>query len=205
MSEIKHLDLGTNADYTPTPVATPDPTVTAVSSNPDFSYTSSSTTTTPASGKPMSRTKSSLPLVIMAVAIIAGVMTGAGAQKLMAKGGTSSLGLGSTSAPISQVATGTIKNGDVFGTADEKTFKDSAEGYLEKNTSEEGEGTHRLVRAGGESQTVFMISSVTDLDKFDGMNVKVWGETFKGQKAGWLMDVGRVQITNTQGTAPTAE
>jgi hypothetical protein len=26
-----------------------------------------------------------------------------------------------------------------------------------------------------------------------GKKVQVWGETFKGQKAGWLMDVGRIK------------
>jgi hypothetical protein len=34
------------------------------------------------------------------------------------------------------------------------------------------------------------------------MQVKVWGETFKGQKAGWLMDVGRVQVIDTEAEAP---
>jgi hypothetical protein len=34
------------------------------------------------------------------------------------------------------------------------------------------------------------------------MIVKVWGETNKAQKAGWLMDVGRVQVVNPQGEAP---
>jgi hypothetical protein len=94
--------------------------------------------------------------------------------------------------------------GDVFGVQDEKTFKDSAEGYLEIGGLD-GEGSHKLLRPGGDSQTVYLTSSVTDLDKFDGMSVKVWGETFKGQKAGWLMDVGRVQIVSPQGEKPTEE
>lgn len=31
----------------------------------------------------------------------------------------------------------------------------------------------------------------------------IWGETFKGQKAGWLMDVGRVEVVNTSATKPS--
>jgi hypothetical protein len=34
------------------------------------------------------------------------------------------------------------------------------------------------------------------------MNVKVWGETFKGQKAGWLMDVGRVKVMEVNAQPP---
>jgi hypothetical protein len=94
-----------------------------------------------------------------------------------------------------------VKNGEVFGLPDTETFKDSAEGYLEEGGLE-GEGSHHLLRAGGASQTVYLTSSVTDLDKFKGMQVKIWGETFKAQHAGWLMDVGRVQVVATQGNKP---
>jgi hypothetical protein len=34
-----------------------------------------------------------------------------------------------------------------------------------------------------------------DLDEFDGKNVEIWGETVKAQKAAWLMDVGRVKLS----------
>lgn len=138
--------------------------------------------------------------VLALVAVIAGVGTGWGATRLQGK--TSLPGQGPQ--PIQQVATGTVKAGDVFGVADEKTFKDAAEGYLEAGGLD-GEGSHKLVRTGGDSQTVYLTSSVTDLDKFVGMEVKVWGETFAGQKAGWLMDVGRVQVVNPQGQAPASE
>ena len=149
----------------------------------------------------MARTKNPMTSVILVIALAAGVFTGFGAYKLQAKSG----GLGSsTKAPTSQVAGDNVKAGDVFGVQDEKTFKDSADGYLEIGGID-GEGSHRLLRAGGASQTVYLTSSVTDLDKFDGMQVKVWGETFKGQKAGWLMDVGRVQIVSPDGQKPTEE
>ncbi len=96
---------------------------------------------------------------------------------------------------------GQIKNGDIFGSQEAASFKDSAQGYLAAGGLE-GEGSHSLLRAGGKSQTVYLTSSVTDLDKFVGMEIKVWGETFSGQKAGWLMDVGRVEIINIKGTSP---
>jgi hypothetical protein len=102
------------------------------------------------------------------------------------------------------VAGDVINNGDVFGIKDDQTFKDSAEGYLAAGGAD-GEGSHSLLREGGVSQTVYLTSSITDLDKLVGMQVKVWGETFKGQKAGWLMDVGRVQVIATEAEAPVEE
>jgi len=88
-----------------------------------------------------------------------------------------------------------IEKGMVVGITDEKTFRDSAEGELEKG-GVEGEGSHHLKRPGGESQNVYLTSSIVDLDKFVGRKIKVWGETFSGQKAGWLMDVGKVKVLN---------
>lgn len=86
-----------------------------------------------------------------------------------------------------------LKPGTVFGSADEKAFKDSAEGTL-KEGGIDGEGAYHLERPGGDSQTVYLTSSVLDLSKLIGKKVKVWGETNSAQKAGWLMDVGRAQI-----------
>ncbi len=82
--------------------------------------------------------------------------------------------------------------GQEIGSADTKTFKDTAVGILEKGGID-GEGTHKLIGEGGPSQTAYLISSVIDLDQFVGQKVQLWGETFKGQKAPWLMDVGRAK------------
>ena len=81
----------------------------------------------------------------------------------------------------------------VVGSKDTKTFRDSAEGELEAGGLNE-EGTHKLLRPGGESQTVALTSSVLDLSKFEGKKVRVWGETFAGQASGWFMDVGKVEV-----------
>lgn len=94
-----------------------------------------------------------------------------------------------------------VKVGDIFGSADEKAFNTTATGVLDKGGIN-GEGTHKLVRPGGVSQTVYLTSSVIDLDQLVGHQVTIWGETFKGQKAGWLMDVGRAKVENLNAELP---
>lgn len=83
--------------------------------------------------------------------------------------------------------------GKEVGSKDTKAFPDNAAGVIEKGGLD-GEGTHKLIREGGPSQTAYLTSSTIDLDQFVGKKVEVWGETFKGQKAGWFMDVGRVKV-----------
>lgn len=136
--------------------------------------------------------------ILSVLVLIGGVATGVGLSKLNAKERSNA---GESGTPLQQVPTGTIAEGDVFGNPEEKDFKDSAEGYLEIGGID-GEGSHKLLRDGGPSQTVYLTSSSTDLDKFEGMKVKVWGETFKGQKAGWLMDVGRVKVMEVNAQPP---
>lgn len=86
-----------------------------------------------------------------------------------------------------------VKTKTEVGIKDERTFKDSTEGKLVRGGIN-GEGTHHLERTGGESQNVYLTSSVVDLDQFVGKKVKVYGQTFAAQTAGWFMDVGRVEI-----------
>lgn len=78
------------------------------------------------------------------------------------------------------------------GVFDKKRFPDKAEGKM-KEGGIEGEGSFHLVRPGGNSQNVYLTSSIVDLSKYLGQKVRVWGETQKAQKAGWLMDVGYVE------------
>ena len=76
-----------------------------------------------------------------------------------------------------------------------QTFRDEAEGTVEKNDLDKyAQGTHRLKRPGGESQTAYLTSSVLDLDQYVGKKVKVFGETFGSSQVAWLMDVGKVEI-----------
>jgi len=59
-----------------------------------------------------------------------------------------------------------------------------------------GEGTQHLERDGGPSKNVYMTSSIVDLSSFIGKKVQVWGETLASKKAGWLMDVAKIQVVN---------
>ncbi|MBI2420590.1 MAG: hypothetical protein HYV38_00710 [Candidatus Levybacteria bacterium] len=60
-----------------------------------------------------------------------------------------------------------FSKGQTFGSNDTKTFKDTAEGTLK---------------------------STVDLSILVDKKIKVWGQTQKAQYAGWLMDVGRVEV-----------
>jgi len=131
------------------------------------------------------------------VAIVAGVLTGFGSAQL--KGATNKLSSTEEKEIVSD--TSKINIGDVFGVQDKDTFADSAQGYLEAG-GVEGEGSHRLLREGGVTQTVALTSSVADLDDFVGMEIKIWGDTNKAQSSGWFMDVGRVEIIATEAEAP---
>lgn len=89
--------------------------------------------------------------------------------------------------------TAKVEKGAVIGSDDMETFKDTAEGIM-KEEGVDGEGTHHLVRPGGDSQNVYLTSSIVDLSLFIDRKVKVWGQTQKAEVAGWLMDVGRVEV-----------
>jgi hypothetical protein len=89
-----------------------------------------------------------------------------------------------------------VKSETEEGVKDASTFRDTATGTLTENDGKiTNEGTHILVR-GDVSQNAYLTSSVIDLSKYVGKKVQIWGETFKGQKAGWLMDVGRIKVVN---------
>lgn len=85
------------------------------------------------------------------------------------------------------------KNKKVIGIIDKKKFKDSAEGILREGGID-GEGQFHLERPGGPSQNVYLTSTTVDLSLFIGKKIRVWGETFSAQKAGWLMNVGFIEI-----------
>lgn len=123
------------------------------------------------------------------IILIAMVMLGMFTGFLLPKGS----GSGSKDAPKTGAATADVAKGTVIGSDDTKTFNDSTEGVLTEGGIE-GEGQFHLVRPGGDSQNVYMTSSIVDLSKLVGKKIKVWGQTQKAQKAGWLMDVGRVEV-----------
>lgn len=142
----------------------------------------------------ISMNKQKTTIIVTVVAIVLGLGTGwyvAQKKLLLAGGGTK--GPGPSAMAQNPDSAGSVKVGDVFGVNDEKSFRDSAEGILVAGGIE-GEGSHHLERGVDKSQWVYLTSSVVDLDLFVGNKVGVWGETFQGKKAGWLMDVGRVKV-----------
>ncbi|MBI2019277.1 hypothetical protein HYS95_01240 [Candidatus Daviesbacteria bacterium] len=122
-----------------------------------------------------------LLLSVVIVAVILGTLTG---YVLSTKNS------GSKVSPLA--AGGTAKSAQ----SDTRTFKDFAQGTLKakpepSDPGEYVEGTHNLIREG--AVPVALTSSVIDLSKYEGKKVKVYGETQKALKEGWLMDVGKVE------------
>ena len=72
-------------------------------------------------------------------------------------------------------------------------FPDSAEGIL-KEGGIDGEGNFHLERPGGPSQNVYLFSNTVDLSEFVGKKVMVQGKTYAAEKAGWLMEVGYIEV-----------
>ena len=136
-------------------------------------------------GKSVDMTKQStftLPVIIgIAFVTLAGIVTGFMLSRSKVEG-----------VSISKTGAKTVETEKVIGSMDER-FKDEAEGIL-KQGGIDGEGTHYLERAGGASQYVYLTSLLIPLDDYVDKKVKVWGETNKAQKAGWLMDVGRLEV-----------
>ena len=123
------------------------------------------------------------------VFVVIAALLGVGSGYFLARNGGKT-GIGTLDRATNSVK---ISKGQVFGSDDTEHFKDTAEGEVKKG-GVEGEGSHSLIRPGGESQTVCLTSSLVDLDQLDGRKVKVWGETNTPDVCGWLMDVGRVQV-----------
>lgn len=136
------------------------------------------------------QSSTTLPLLTQRVIllIIAGAVLGAAIGYFISTTGK----IGGLTQFGKQGTTQSVK-GVVVGSDDLKTYRDQAEGVL-KTGGIDGEGEYHLERPGGPSQNVYLTSSILDLSEFVGKKVKVWGDTQKGQKAGWLMDVGRVEV-----------
>lgn len=162
----------------------PETSATPITNNTKSSFIEETSPT-----KNLMTNKFILPISFILV-IALGVYSGAMLKTTLAKKGSIPPELAGIQADIPESG---VKVGDIFGSANEKSFNTSAVGVIDKGGIN-GEGTHKLVRPGGISQTVYLTSSVIDLDSLVGHQVTIWGETFKGQKAGWLMDVGRAKI-----------
>lgn len=137
----------------------------------------------------MTMTINKIFLMVLALSLLLGV----GSGYLLAN---KSSKVGEVTVPDSAATTSQYKNPQ----SDNKTFRDFAGGTIQKrpiskNKSDQyAEGSHILIR---ESATpVALTSSVVDLSEYEGKKVKVFGETQKAIKEGWLMDVGKVEVEN---------
>lgn len=147
----------------------------------------------PANQKKFNLKEILLPVGIILAIVIAGGVTG----YFLANRGQGSMMVATQS---KQLIGGveTVQTSTEVGIKDEKAFKDTSQGKIVVNDNKDiTEGSHKLLRPGGPSQTAYLTSSVLDLNQFLGKCVQIWGETFAGQKAGWLMDVGRIKILDS--------
>lgn len=125
-------------------------------------------------------------IAILIVIVVVGVISGFVVSRFGA--------LSMSSVQTGNIAKGSsVAVGTIIGSNDTTTFKDTAQGKLAAGGID-GEGAYHLIRPGGDSQNVYLTSSSVDLSQFVGRNIKVWGATQAAQHAGWLMDVGRIQI-----------
>lgn len=144
--------------------------------------------------KPIEPVKKGVPhMKMLSMKMVIGIyvvliLLGVGVGYLLSRMTTGSQSVNSVS-----TAPASVDSGKIVGSTDSATFKDTAIGVLQKGGTD-GEGTHQLIRTGGPSQTVTLLSSVIDLDQYVGKKVKVYGQTLAAQKAAWLMDVGRVEL-----------
>src|SRR5258706_9838350 len=93
------------------------------------------------------------------------IFLGVGVGFFLSKGKMKSIT--STTASQGTVDGASVAKGTVVGSNDTSTFKDSAEGVLQKGGIN-GEGQFHLVRPGGDSQNVYITSSIIDLAQFIG-------------------------------------
>lgn len=124
------------------------------------------------------------------VRLLLGVATGAIVLGILTGYILSTKENNSAASPLATI--GSAKNPE----QDTKTFKDFAEGVVKANPkaadpSTYTEGTHLLQREN--AVPVALTSSVVELSQYEGKKVKVFGETQKALKQGWLMDVGKVE------------
>lgn len=136
----------------------------------------------------MQPASSSFPMKVLILFLVA-IVLGTGTGYVLAKHSSASV----VTSTAGGTGSGGVVKGGTYGTNDTSTFKDTAEGVVQKGGIN-GEGQFHLVRPGGDSQNVYMTSSSVDLSQFIGHKVKVWGATQTAQYAGWLMDVGKVEV-----------
>lgn len=128
-------------------------------------------------------TKKNSVAVILVYMLLIGLGIGTG-YMLSVKPSTGSMenGKGGSLGGIDQE---TVKKGDINSSCPTGELQSGGLG---------SEGTHKLIRPGGPSQTAYLTSSVLDLDEYVGKTVRVCGQTMAAEKAPWLMDVEKIDV-----------
>ncbi len=137
--------------------------------------------------KKINSKKSKLPVHFVLIGVVV-VFLGIGSGWFLSRGASSQ----GNNLNTPKAASNTKITSTEAGLKDASNY-DTVQGNLEEGGIA-GEGAYHLVRPGGDSQNVYLTSTVIDLDSFKGKKVQVWGQTIKGKKAGWLMDVVKVKI-----------
>lgn len=155
----------------------------------------------PVMEKSMASVSKKFIMLALVGVVVLGSLTGGGIAYVTSSAGSATVATDESGQATSAIPDSAVKAGAIFGVPDQSTFSDDTEGVLILGGIE-GEGSHTLLRPGGISQNVYLTSSIVDLNQFENARIRVWGETFKGQKAGWLMDVGRVEVLEVGAELP---
>ncbi len=136
--------------------------------------------------------KSSSPLPKLVILLVVITILGIGTGYILAQGS----GKASSATTGAVINKASVSSGKIYGEQDEKLFKNMREvpeGVL-KEGGIDGEGQYHLVRDGGPARYVYLTSSTVDLSQLIDRKLKVWGDTLQAERAGWLMDVRRVEV-----------
>jgi hypothetical protein len=134
----------------------------------------------------ISKSSGNFPIIIGSILI---VLFGVGTGWLLS---------GSRASTGKNVPAAVSGGGDAMNTGDESEVGEATEEAHEAEGTMlegglDGEGTFRLEREGGPSQTICLTSTVLDLSSFVDKRVMLWGETMSSVQCPWLMDVVKIK------------
>lgn len=120
-------------------------------------------------------------LAVLLAALLGGI--GTGYYLTSSEGGSVGIDLGSSSSGKSEGEVTKLCNGFADGVIKKRPEPKTPDEYVE--------GTHLLMR--DNTSPAALTSSYVDLSKYEDKKVRVYGETQKALKEGWLMDVCKIE------------
>lgn len=118
-------------------------------------------------------------LAVLLLALLGGI--GTGYYLSSSEGGSNKIDLGTAGSSEGQVSK--LCNGFADGVIKKRPEPKTPDEYVE--------GTHLLMR--DNTSPAALTSSYVDLSKYEDKKVRVYGETQKALKEGWLMDVCKIE------------